>query len=305
VKTPKSLASQTYVGESPLVLAGFIIGIVALIFAIAELPYAERLKRPVLDIEPVPWQPRGALPSMTFASARVINKPLTGIAARYLSRDSAEACEITIDFYTWGDDASRKRVFPPITGRWDSHHQPLKFTPVVGPGTFPGPSPSLPSSYAGGTVPTTQISAVAYPLGGSSYPTGTTSMRVDYDPSLDSPQQDISVGSDRGQISAAILKNNNAFAFANESYGTPPANHLCKPEWKLTKGETYRVEIRVKGSNADYAKPFKLEYLSNDFAEFRLQEIRSKATGWRGVTARLRRSGRQRPEGGGVLPAGS
>lgn len=264
-----------------LSIAGLVVGSVGLVVgsvALLEAPYLEKLKKPELEIEPVPWQPRGPLYPMTFASARVINTPLPGSLTKFLSRDAAEACEITIDFFTWGDEASRRKVFDSIKGRWDSHDQPLKFTPL----TFPSSETiGFPGNYAGGTVPTASASAVPenYAGGtvptshlGGSYSSSTVSWRAEYDPSLDSPQQDISVGSDRGQISVAILKDGNAFAFANESYGIPPPNHLCKPEWKLTLGETYRVEIHIEGSNVDYEKAFKLEYLSNDFSDFKLKD---------------------------------
>jgi len=140
--------------------------------------------------------------------------------------------------------------------------------------TFSGGA--VPASYAGGTVPTSHLGAM--PLGhigatGGGVSSNTAAWHVEYDPSLDTPQQDISVGSDRGHISVAILKDGNAFAFANDSYGTPPSNHLCKPEWKLTLGETYLIEIHIKGANVNYNKAFKLEYLTDNFSDFKLKDV--------------------------------
>jgi hypothetical protein len=263
-------------------VAGLVVGSMALL----EAPYMVRLQRPKLEIEPVTWQPTGPLPSMTFASAQVFNKPLPGPLG-FLNRDAAEACEIAIDFFTWGDVASRKRVFDTIKGRWDSHREPLKISRVVSSSSLPGSvvtSPPTgyagaadPANYGGGTMSASYPGTV--PVSGG-YSSNTAAWYVEYDPSLDSPQQDISVGSDRGQVSVAILKDGNAFAFANESYNTPLSNHLRKPEWKLTLGETYRIEIHVKGSNADHKQAFKLEYLSNDFTAFKLQEVAGAAVRW-------------------------
>jgi hypothetical protein len=81
----------------------------------------ERYKRPRLEIEPVKWRAARPTYPMTFASVQVTNRPISGLISSFLSRDVAEACEITIDFYTWGDEASRERVFDTIRGRWDSH----------------------------------------------------------------------------------------------------------------------------------------------------------------------------------------
>jgi len=44
------------------------------------------------------------------------------------------------------------------------------------------------------------------------------------------------------------------------------------PAWRLDRG-TYRIVIHVHGSGIDYKQAFKLEYLSNDFAQFRLERI--------------------------------
>jgi hypothetical protein len=38
-------------------------------------------------------------------------------------------------------------------------------------------------------------------------------------------------------------------------------------------GETYWIETHVKGSNADHKQIFKLEYLTNDFTDFKPEEV--------------------------------
>jgi hypothetical protein len=256
-------------------VAGLVVGSAGLIAgaaALIELPYVERLKKPELEIRPVIWQPSGPLPPMTFASAQVINKPIRGPLAKFVDRAQAEACEVTYDFL----DQSSGTKFPPITGRWDSHPQPLKVTRETFSNTFSGyEGPTFPASYAGGTAPTTSIgSEAASPTGGiiGSSSGSTLGWIVEYDPTADTPQQEIPVGSDRSRISAAILKDGNAYAFANESYNTPASSHLCKREWKLTMGHTYRIEISIDGSNVHHKQAFTLDYRSNDFTAFRLQD---------------------------------
>ena len=41
---------------------------------------------------------------------------------------------------------------------------------------------------------------------------------------------------------------------------------------KTSMGETYRIEIRIKGSNVDHMQIFRL-YVTDDFSAFKLQEV--------------------------------
>jgi len=202
----------------------------------------EYLKRPQLQIVPGAWVPPGPAP-WTFASVMIRNKQIVGPAGRFLSRDTAQACVVEIDYYRWD---SREKVIPTVTGRWDSHPQPERRVPLDHTNTAIGPAEVDPDALQ--------------------------PSRLVYDPSLDIPQQDITVGYDIGQVSVAILRNGEAFAFANESYAYLD-NQMGKPEWKLAKG-TYRIVVRVRPSNAsEQSRPFKLEYLTDNFREFQLQEI--------------------------------
>jgi hypothetical protein len=46
----------------------------------------------------------------------------------------------------------------------------------------------------------------------------------------------------------------------------------AKPEWKIGHG-TYKVIVQVEGSSVSNRTGFKLEYLDEGFAKFRLQEL--------------------------------
>jgi len=134
-----------------------------------------------------------------------------------------------------------------VQGRWDSHPQPIRLVPV--------------STDIDRANPSSAVNADA----------GLPVACTEFDPSIDSPQEDIAAGSSRGQVSVAILiVEGEAFAFANESYAYEPL--LGNPAWKLPMG-TYRIIIRVRASNLpdEHQQAFKLEYLSNDFAKFQLQ----------------------------------
>jgi len=163
-----------------------------------------------------------------------------------LSREVAQACEIFIDYYKW--EHPDVRLFDSIQGRWDSHPQPERVVRVSRDAEEEG---------------------VADP---GNPDTGVYEERTEFAPSLDpSNQEDIVPGSDRGQVSVAILTANaGAFAFANESYAHGPL--LGNPAWKLPMG-TYRIVVRIRASNVnrEYRSAFRLEYLSDDFAKFQLK----------------------------------
>ena len=246
-------------------IIGIVLGAAGLGAAVGVPLGIERLKKPQLEIVPTTWQASGPIYPMTFASAQVRNKGLRAPFRKPLRRDAAEACEVFIEYYKWGSDG--EKVLPTLPGRWDSHPEPRRLVPLALPGT-PG-APTASTAPTSGTAPTFGAATLgtASPAAGAPQPVG-----VIYDPSLDTPQQDIAVGSDRGQVSVAILRDGEAFAFSNESYAHL-ANRLGNPDWKLNKG-VYRIVIRVRPSNAEEQRQeFKLEYLSDNFAEFRLQAI--------------------------------
>jgi hypothetical protein len=96
--------------------------------------------------------------------------------------------------------------------------------------------------------------------------------RAEFDPSLVLLQENLSVGSDRGQVSVAVLRDGEAFAFSDESYRYVE-NHFGKPDWQLEKNKTYRIRIGVRGYNAEVKRDFKLEFYSDDFTRFELQAV--------------------------------
>ncbi len=224
-----------------------VIGLIIATIALAVPFVIEILKRPRLEVVPVTWRPHRAFP-FTFASVGVRNRPLPKPFGMLLSRDVAQACEVFIDYYKW--EHPDVKLFDSIQGRWDSHPQPERIV---------------------GISQGAETEDVANP---GNHDAGAPEERTEFAPSLDpSNQEDIASGSDRGQVSVAILTaKGEAFAFANQSYAYSPL--LGNPAWKLPMG-TYRIVVRVRASNVnrEYRFAFKLEYLSNDFAKFQLNAI--------------------------------
>jgi hypothetical protein len=81
--------------------------------------------------------------------------------------------------------------------------------------------------------------------------------------------RDIPVSRAGEEVAVSVLSGGEAFAFSSESY---VHDAFGNPAWRLDRG-TYRIVIHVHGSGIDYKQAFKLEYLSNDFAQFRLERI--------------------------------
>jgi hypothetical protein len=231
-----------------------VIGIAALVAAFGVPSTIEFMKKPRIRIEPVPWpHPGDDVPLMTFAAAQVRNKPWRAPLS-FLTRP-ADACRVSIDWWTLGE-AGKVRKFPTMQGRWDKHAEPLKSV-TSSSLTFP---PDY--TYYGGTIPTT----------GPGAPTVSYSTRYAYEPDRVVAEQTIAVGSDLGRVSVAVLRGREAFAFSDGSYAFMDQG-LANPAWKLDLGKTYLVDVHIKGSNAKCNKTFKLEYLSYNFEEFRLQAV--------------------------------
>jgi hypothetical protein len=91
-----------------MVVLGIVLGALGLVAAIAVPIAIEFLKRPQLEIVPSIWRPGG--PALfTFAAAQVRNKPLRGPLGRVLTREAAQACVASIDYYKWGTE---EKVMP-------------------------------------------------------------------------------------------------------------------------------------------------------------------------------------------------
>jgi allophanate hydrolase subunit 2 len=92
-----------------------------------------------------------------------------------------------------------------------------------------------------------------------------------YDPTFDPRQQDVAVSWDGNgeEVAVAILTQSGAFAFSTASY---EHFRFSNSDWQLKQG-TYRISVRVRGSNVDLKQDFKLEYLDNVFSNFQLKPI--------------------------------
>jgi hypothetical protein len=143
--------------------------------ALVESVAIERLKKPRLEIVPVAWEPLGPVYPMTFASAKIMNKPLPRPLPSILNQHAAEACEVTITFHTWGNRESRRRVFAPINGRWDNLPEPINYFPVAASSSSGQDQVEVerqaiehPPVYSGGTGATGSLGTipVANPLAG-------------------------------------------------------------------------------------------------------------------------------------------
>lgn len=81
--------------------------------------------------------------------------------------------------------------------------------------------------------------------------------------------RDIPVSHAGVAVAVAVLKVGEAAAVSFEGH---VHDAFGNPAFHLDRG-TYRVAIHVHGSSVDHQQVFKLEYLSDDFGQFRLQEM--------------------------------
>jgi hypothetical protein len=225
-----------------MAIAALVLAVVGIVAAFAAPATIEVLKRPRLEITPTPWAPMGPT-AWTFATVQIRNMPITAPLARRLMRQAAQGCVVDIDFFRWG---TGDKVFPTVPGRWSSHPEPTRSVPS-------SVDPFIPAIVSGGTASTSMESGFS----------------ATFDRTLDPPQQDVGVSQDGEEVAVAILRTGEAFAFSTESYNH---NAWGNPDWRLDRG-TYRVVVRVRGSGVEQEQAFKLEYLNDNFADFRLQVI--------------------------------
>lgn len=257
---------------------GTVLGLVAIGVAIAVPFGIEALKRPRLEIIPSQWSPSRFV-TWTFATVRVYNKPLAKPLNRLVTRQAAQGCVIEIDYYLLDSEA---RSFPTVPGRWSSVPEPLRSVPSslaterrAGCGgttsAFTGfPVTGVGPPVTGGTAPIFAVPSVSAPVASTGAGFAEPKFTVVYDPTLDPGQRDVAVSQAGEEVAVAILRDGEAFAFSTESYNHPSWGN---PAWRLTRGSTYRIVVCVRGSSIQEERKFRLEYLSHDISQFRLQEI--------------------------------
>ena len=108
-----------------MAIAGIVLGAAALVVMLL----VEWLKRPRLEIAPARWQAAGPVP-WTFAAVEVKNRPLFPLLRSFLVRDSAQSCEVTLEFREPG---KRQLAIPSVPARWSAQPEPLRSVPVQGP----------------------------------------------------------------------------------------------------------------------------------------------------------------------------
>jgi hypothetical protein len=146
------------------------------------------------------------------------------------SRDAALACRVTARFYHGSDP-----VTPPIPCRWSDRPEPIK-NELVDPQTLGAPAgpPVLIGIPDPQSVPETQV-------------------------------YDLLAGARREEVAVAVLCHGEAYGWGAESY----LHHWRHPDWKLERG-AYDVEIRAEWQGTSVTKWLRLEYPSDDLAQFRL-----------------------------------
>lgn len=221
------------------------IGIVLALVAIALTVAIEAIKRPRLDVRPSIFRPSGPLP-WTFAAVEVVNDPTIPRAfRRFITRQSADGCEVWIEFRHAGEAGL---ALPRIPGRWSSQPEPIRRDPVIVP------------------VVTTGAAAPDAPAGQGLQIVAT------FDPALAAASRRINVAASGAgeEVAVAVLRSDGrAFAWGADSYAHPGWEH---PGWELQHG-TYEVTVTARASGLLVRRRFELPFLSEDFAAFTLERL--------------------------------
>jgi hypothetical protein len=104
--------------------AGEVLGIVGVVLALGVPIGIEWARRPSLRIE-IGVDANSADPLWRIVHVRIVNKPLQGFPARFLLRNSAAACHVTMEFVSQSDGTRL-----PASGKWSARPEPLATVPV-------------------------------------------------------------------------------------------------------------------------------------------------------------------------------
>jgi hypothetical protein len=111
-------------------LVSVIVAIVGIVVAIGIPLYIEAKKRPVLRIEgseDLNVRDRDPVPEFRIAHIKVIDEPLGGRLGRWLLRNTATSCKVSIAFRSRSDNTTLT-----IPGRWSGAPEPFSLAPVDG-----------------------------------------------------------------------------------------------------------------------------------------------------------------------------
>jgi hypothetical protein len=216
-----------------MAIAGILLAAVALVVAVG----IEWLKRPHLEVRATQWQPKLPVP-WVFAAVEVHNRPLMWPVRLLLTRNSAQGCEVTLEFRRQGQKAL---AIPEVAARWSGHPEPIKSEPVI----------KTSKSSGGGAVE--------------------VGFLLQYDPTMvpATLRFDVPAGEGGQEVAVAVLRDDGtAHAWGAESYAFPAWKN---PNWALER-QVYEVTVKVRASGIATSRRFVLDNLAPDFARFsRLQ----------------------------------
>jgi hypothetical protein len=148
------------------------------------------------------------------------------------SRDAAIGVRVTVRFYRGGDP-----VTPEIPCRWSDRPEPIR-NELVDPRTLG--APAGPPIEIGVRDPTLVPQSQVY---------------------------DLQAGGRWEEVAVAVLVDGEAWGWGAESQ----LHGWKHPHWKLDLG-VYDVEVRAEWQGTSQTRWLRLEYLSDDWSSFRLQE---------------------------------
>jgi hypothetical protein len=220
-------------------LAGVILGALALLVAaigIALLVVVERLRRPRLEIRPATWD---QVAPWKFAVVHVFNRPGMPRGFGFLTRNSADGCEATLEFRKHGES---ELAFSPVAARWSSRPEP-------------GAKVVLPQAAV-------LSQAIAASAGSSPSMLSRTSQPFvvdvfDAGRAVESRSWDVAAGPRGQEIAVAVLTAaDEAYAWGSESQRFP---NWDNPDWRLDQPGEYDVTVRLDASGVQAEESFTLE----------------------------------------------
>jgi hypothetical protein len=162
------------------------------------------------------------------------NRPLRWPLRLLVTRNSADGCEVTLEFRRQGEKAL---AISEVPARWSGHPQPIRSVPVI----------KTSESSGGGAV---EVDFLPH-----------------YDPTMvpGTLRFDVPATEAGQEVALAVLREDGtAHAWGAESYAYPAWKN---PNWALER-RRYEVTVKVRASGISTSARFILDNLASDFARF-------------------------------------
>ena len=225
-------------------MTGVILGLIGIAVALAVPLFVEWSRRPKLVIDRTDdVNQRGTEPAWRIVHIKVANLPLQGPLGRYLLRNAAASCRVTITFRSLSNGDEIR-----MPGRWSASPEPRSLV---------GLPPEVPMEYYNLDPARAGRPGIEWPFDLTKVP---QTLRTDLAPDLDGEPVPVAI---------KYAGDTAAFGFTSESYAY---EDFRKPDLRLAD-EEYLVTVDVAAGGIGGSRRFRLRNAGGHETDLRLEPL--------------------------------